>query len=192
MDILNLKSELRRRLLVLFFSNPENKYYVRQIERLIGFPAGNISLELRRLNKDGIFKTNRIGGIVFYQLNQKHTIYSELKNIIFKTIGIEGGLRDTLGSLPGIDSAFIFGSFASGNEGVFSDIDLFIIGNPDSDQLDDSFNILENKYQREINYHLYSIEDWKKKKQEDNSFLANILQKSKIFIVGDEQCLKML
>jgi predicted nucleotidyltransferase len=191
MDILNLKSQLRRKLLLLFFSNPEKKYYIRQLERLISFPASNISTELKRLNKSNLFNIEKVGGIVFHQINRNHPIYNELKSIIFKTIGIEGGIRNALNSISGIEYAFIFGSYASGKEREMSDIDLFVIGNPDMDLLSDVLSRFEDLVQRSINYHLYSLEDWIRQQRENNSFIENIKNKPKIFVTGDEQCLKI-
>ena len=86
MDILNLKSNLRRKILALFFTNPDKQYYVRQLERLTGYSAGNISNELKRLNRDRLFETEKMGNILFYRLNRRHPIYSELRSIIAKTL----------------------------------------------------------------------------------------------------------
>lgn len=189
MDILNLKSQLRRKLLKLFFTNPDKKYYTRQLERLIGHPATNISAELRRLKDGNFFTTEEVGGIIFYQLNQRHPLYPELKSIIAKTIGVEGGLRDAFKPLADVKCAFIFGSFASGEEHETSDIDLFIIGNPDFDELGDVIRQQEDVLNREINYHVYSEQDWEEKRSAKEGFVQNLLDKPKIFLIGDEKCL---
>jgi predicted nucleotidyltransferase len=188
-DILNLKSQLRRKLLKLFFTNPEKKYYARQLERLIGHSASNVSAELRRLKEGKLFTTDEVGGIIFYQLNQNHPLYPELKSIIAKTIGAEGGLREALAPLAGIRCAFIFGSFARGEEHEMSDIDLFIIGNPDSDELGDVIRQQEDVLNREINYHVYSTRDWEDKRAAKEGFVLNLMEKPKIFLIGGEECL---
>lgn len=188
-DVLNLKSKLRRKLLTLFFTNPDEKYYIRQLERLTGFSAGNISNELRKLNRDNLFITENVGNLVFYRLNQHHPIYNELKSIITKTIGVEGGLRTALKDVPGITCAFIFGSFARGEEYRLSDIDLFVIGRPDMDKLYDAIHQQEDILQREINYHIYSGDDWKGKIDKKDSFILNLNKQNKIFLKGDERCL---
>lgn len=188
-DVLNLKSNLRRKLLTLFFTNPEKRYYIRQLERLIGFSAGNISNELRRLNRDHLFITEEVGNSLFYRLNRRHTIYNELKSIITKTVGVEGGLKTALQVIPGISCIFIFGSFARGEEYQLSDVDLFIIGCPDMDKLSEAIHQQEDLLQREINYHIYSEKDWIEKIAEKDSFILNLKEQKKIFLVGDEKCL---
>jgi len=185
MDILNLKSSLRRKIMSLFFTNPEKRYYVRQLARLTGSSAGNISNELKRLNRDHLFITEKVGNILFYQLNKSHPIYSELKSIIQKTIGVEGSLKKSLHGLKRISNAFIFGSFARAEEHLFSDIDLFILGNPDMDKLSETIREQEEILQREINYHVYSEKEWTRKKLEGDSFTLNLIQQPKIFLIGD-------
>lgn len=189
MDALNLKSNLRRGLLILFFTNPDNKYYVRQLGGMLGFPAGNISRELKRLNRDHLFNTEQIGTTLLYQLNQNHPIYSELKSIIAKTFGVEGGLRTAIQGVNGITCAFIFGSFAKGEEYRLSDIDLFIIGQPDLDRLREAIHGQESILQREINYHTYSKSDWTGKVARKDSFILNLRKQPKIFLIGSDQCL---
>ncbi|MCD4784559.1 MAG: nucleotidyltransferase domain-containing protein [Candidatus Eremiobacteraeota bacterium] len=189
LDILNLKSNLRRKLLTLFFTNPEKSYYIRQLERLIGFSAGNISNELRRLNRDHLFITEEVGNSLFYRLNGHHPIYNELRSIITKTVGVEGGLKTALQVIPGISCSFIFGSFARGEEYQLSDIDLFIIGCPDMDKLSGAIHQQEDLLQREINYHIYSEKDWIEKIVEKDSFILNLKEQNKIFLIGNEKCL---
>lgn len=189
MDILNLRSQLRRKLLSLFFTNPEQKFYVRQLERLIGHPASHISVELRRLREGDLFLLEEIGRIKFYQLNLNHPLYPELKSIIAKTIGAEGGLRNSLKPISGINCAFIFGSFAGGDEHGASDVDLFIIGEPDFDALVDAIRNEESILNREINYHIYSKQDWENKKLAKEGFILNLMENPKIFLIGDEECL---
>ena len=84
-----------------------------------------------------------------------------------------------------IDQAFIYGSFAKGEEREDSDIDLFIVGEINEDKLIEKIGKLERKLQREINYAIYGKKDFNKKKKEGNSFILNILQEKKIFLIGD-------
>jgi len=38
---------------------------------------------------------------------------------------------------------------------------------------------LENKFEREINYHIYSEKEFREKRNEENSFISKILSKPK-------------
>ena len=178
------KSKTRKNLLVLFFSNPEKRYYLHEIARLIGYPAQNIRRELLPLVKDELFKKEHVGNLTFYHLNQDYLLYDELKNIITKTVGVEVLFKGALKKVSGVHIAFIFGSFASGEEKSSSDIDLFILGEPAKDSLIEAISELESNIHREISYVIYSEKTFQKKKKEHNSFIESLMKNPKIFLIG--------
>ena len=187
MDMFRItKSKLREELLALYFTNSNKKYYLRELERLLNFSVGNIRRELIKLESTGLFLSENKGNLVYYYLNQSYPLFEELKSIIFKTSGAPKMLQNFLEKFNGISHAFIYGSFAKGEEKEDSDIDLLIIGEVNEDKLIEVISKLERKLQREINYAIYEKEDFSKKKKEDNSFILDILKEKKIFLIGDE------
>ena len=187
MDISNIfKSKTRKALFRLYFTNPENEYYLRELERLLCIPVSMVRKELLRLEKENIFFSHKKGNLVYYHLNKLYPLFSELKSIVFKTVGTEGVLKQTLSKVKGIETAFIYGSFAKNNENVASDIDLFVKGNIDEDSLVREINKIEKLLKREINYTLYTHEEFKKKKVKKDSFIWDLLENQKIFLIGDK------
>lgn len=187
MDIFRItKSKLREELLTLYFTTPNKKYYLRELERILNFSVGNIRRELIKLESTGLFLSENKGNLVYYYLNKSYPLFKELKSIIFKTSGAPKMLQNILNKFDGIDRAFIYGSFAKGEEREGSDIDLLIIGEVNEDKLIEVISNVERKLQREINYSIYGKEDFKKKKKEGNSFILDILQEKKIFLIRDE------
>lgn len=180
------RSKLRKELLRLYFTNPEQEYYLRELERLSGFSAANIRRELLKLKKSGLFETRKEGNLVYYSLNKGYPLYDELKNIVFKTIGVEGALREIINMTKGIRVALIYGSFAAGEETGISDIDLLVIGKPDEEILMTKIDELEEKLKREINYTIYSRVEYHNRKRKKNSFIQNILTRPKILLKGTE------
>ncbi len=115
MDLFSIsKSKLREDLLTLYFTNNDQKYYLRELERILNYPVANIRRELIKLESAGLFLSESKGNLVYYYLNQTYPLYDELKNIIFKTSGIPKTLRDVLLKFKGITYAFIYGFFAKG------------------------------------------------------------------------------
>jgi predicted nucleotidyltransferase len=193
MDILKLKkSKTRRKILQLFFSDPNKKYYLRELERILNLPVGNIRRELLGLEKAGIFKREKIGNQIYYSVNRQSPIFEEFKKIVSKTIGVEASLQKALKKIKNIKVAFIFGSYAKGKEDSLSDIDLMIVGTPDEDLLVSKIVKLEKQLNREINYHIFSEKDWKKKIKEKDPFLENVLFQPKIFLIGKDAELSKL
>jgi len=187
MDISNIfKSKTRKALFRLYFTNPENEYYLRELERLLAIPVSMVRKELMRLEKEGIFLSHKKGNLVYYYLNKSYPLFNELKSIVFKTVGVEGVLKQTFSKVKGVKVAFIYGSFAKNNENASSDIDLFIKGDIDEDALVREINKIEESLKREINYTLYTSEEFKKKKVKKDSFILDLLENPKIFLMGDE------
>ena len=178
------KSRIRQGLLTLFFTNPSQKYYLRELQRLLGYSAGSIRRELLRFQKDNLFNTNKVGNLLFYSINTSHPLFKELKSIVSKTVGVEGSLKKSLSSINGVKIAFVYGSFASQKEKSSSDIDLMIIGNPNTSSLNEKIAELEKRLKREINPAIYSIQEYKTKKKSKSGFIMDLLKNPKIMLVG--------
>jgi len=179
------KSRVRQDILTLFFSNPSKKYYLRELERLLAYSAGNIRRELLKFMKDDLFLTEKVANLLYYSLNTKHPLYKELKNIVLKTSGIIARIKKELSSVKNIETSFIYGSLASGKTKATSDIDIIIIGNPKTSDIVEKFRILEEKFGREINFTIYTKSEFTEKKIK-TEFIKDILKKPKIFLIGSE------
>lgn len=180
------KSKIRQDLLTLFFTNPSQRYYLRELERVLGHSAGSIRRELLRFQKDNLFNTQKTGNIVLYSLNTNHPLFKELKSIVSKTVGVEGSLKKALSSIKKIKIAFIYGSYAAKRERATSDIDLMIIGDPNTSRLNEKIRELEKRLKREINPTIYSWEEYKAKKGAESGFMLDLLENPKIMLVGRE------
>jgi len=185
-----IKSKLRKELLSLYFTNPEKKYYLRELERILSLSVANIRRELINLEKTGLFQSEKKGNLTYYFLSKKYPLYAELKSIVFKTIGIRATIKSMLEKIEGIKISYIYGSLAKNEQNQTSDIDVFIIGKLDENKLVEIFGKLERKLQRETNYSLYEYNDFKRKKNGKNPFIAEVLKQPKIFLIGDKNALQ--
>jgi len=187
MDITNIfKSKARTALFRLYFTNPDKEYYLRELERELSTPVSIIRKELLALEKSGIFRLSKKANLCYYSLNKDYPLYSELKVIVFKTVGIQGALSELLSSLKGIETAFIYGSYANNEANAKSDVDLFIIGSIDEDSLLPRINKLEEALHRDINYSLYSRKDFDRKKKKHDPFIEDVVENMKILLIGEE------
>jgi predicted nucleotidyltransferase len=187
MDVTKIfKSKARQAIFRLYFTNPEKSFYLRELERELDIPVSMLRKELIGLEKTGLFASSRKANLLYYSLNKTYPLYDELKNIVFKTVGIKGALSEVLSSLKGIEAAFIYGSYAKSEDNLKSDIDLFIIGAVDENRLIEIIKKAEKNFKREINYSLYSRKDFKKKKRQKDSFIEDVLENKKVFLIGGE------
>ena len=149
--------------------------------------------QLRNLTEAGILNSEKRGRQKFYSVNRKHPIFKDLRNVIFKTFGLIGKIRESLEPLQNrVETAFIYGSFARGTEVGNSDIDLFVIGNIRLNELVKALSEVEKFIGREINPTLYSAREYRKKTSERNHFLTSLIKREKEFIIGSEDELRRL
>lgn len=179
------KSRLRQNILSYFFTNPTTRLYLREVATILKIDPGNLSKEFNKLEKEGIFISERRGNQKYFYLNKDYPLYQELESIIFKTIGVEGGLRRITEKIDGVKLAILYGSFPAKKESATSDIDLLIVGNPDEDKFAEEIEALEKIIHREINYNIYPQKEFKEKVKAKDSFIQNILKRPKIFLKGN-------
>lgn len=178
------RSRLRKKIFSYFFSNRSASLYLREIASILKEDPGNLSKELSKLEREGIFISTLRGNQKYFSLNEKHPLYKELKSVIFKTIGVEGSLRKIVDGIDGIKLSFIYGSFAQNKENSASDIDILIVGSPNEDKIIEQIDILEKRLQREINYNIYSEREFKERIRKKDSFILNTLKRPKIILKG--------
>lgn len=181
-----IASKTRQTLLKAFFEAPETEHYTRQLASKYHMSVGTLHRELQKLSASGILKSRKIGNIKLFSLNKQNPIYEEIKNIISKTEGVIKFIKDAISGIKGIKVAFIYGSFAKGDERQDSDVDIFLIGEIDEDQLIIKISNLEKKLFREINYTRYTESEYKNEKKKKISFILEVIKGKKIFIKGDE------
>jgi predicted nucleotidyltransferase len=177
-------SRLRSRLLSYFFTNPEKSLYVRELGIILDLDPGNLSRELRKLKQEGIFTSYTKGQIKFYSLDKKYPLFNDLKNIIFKTEGIEGSLRQLVSEYAGIVLAFIYGSYAKGKERQGSDIDIVVVGSFPRDEFTRKLRTLESRLNREANFNSYTKAEFEKESKKRGGFLNMVIKDKVILLKG--------
>jgi len=84
-----LFGKARGALLVLLYGHPDQSFYYRQITRqLEGVSAGSVQRELDTLSRLGLITRLVVGKQVFYQANQNHPVFAELRALLSKTVGV--------------------------------------------------------------------------------------------------------
>jgi len=177
----------KRKILALFFLNTDKEFYFSEVVRLTGTRQGVIQRELKSLTEAEILTSEKRGRQKFYSVNRKHPVFQDLRNIIFKTYGVIGKIREALDPVGGqIKVAFVYGSFARGEEVSGSDLDVFVVGNIRLDELVSSLSHVEQAIGREINPTLFSAEEFEKKWSEKNHFIRSMANTEKEFVIGSE------
>jgi predicted nucleotidyltransferase len=182
--MIDLRSKSVLRLLAYYFTNPAAHHYLRELAELLGVDAANLLRVLRRLEREGLFVSERNGRERYFRLNRHHAIYPELRGIVFKTVGVPAQLRGVLAKVQGVKEAYLYGSFARNRADAASDIDLLIVGNPESEELEAPIRRLEKRFRREVNYTLLTPEEFKSRRARKDAFLEDVWRHKRITLVS--------
>ena len=178
-----LFTDYRRKVLGLLLLHPEQQYHQRETATV----SGTLSRELAKLVDGGLLRKEAIGNQMHYRANRQCPIFEELASILRKTSGLADVLGEALLPLARqLQSAFVFGSMASGKAHAESDIDLLLIGDVTFSELIKVLYPLQETLGREINPKIYPRAEWQALIAQQGAFIQEVLHKPKVFIIGNE------
>ena len=178
------ESEVRREILRAFFSRPGVIRHVRELARELGRSAAVVGEELDRLERSGILSSERIGRARRYRVDEQSPIASEIRSLVQKTIGVEARVREAIADVPGIDEAFLYGSYARGDERATSDLDLFVVGGVDQELLTDRLADVERELARDVNVASYERDELVRLQKEGDLFIAGVLDGPRVQLIA--------
>lgn len=180
-----ISSNIRIALLKILALNPDSAFNINELSRRTQFSLRGVEKELKNLLSGGILKCEIIGNQHRYQLDPRCPILQEIKGIITKTVGVVELIKNALKSVEkDITKAFIFGSFASGDYGYESDVDLFMVTGLTGLKVAGLIGDLQNEIGRAINVSQFRPEEFDRRKQNNDHFLRQVLKGPKIYIIG--------
>jgi len=173
-------SAVRREVLSAFFARPSMVAHPRELARQLGRAPQVVGRELRRLEAAGILTSEAIGRSRRYRVDEVSPIAAEVRSLVAKTIGIEARLRAALASVPGVEEAHIYGSYARGTERPSSDLDVLIVGDVDRAALSERLVEVEQDLGRDVNITAYGRAELGVLRQAGDPFLADVFDQPRI------------
>jgi DNA-binding transcriptional ArsR family regulator len=182
-----LLPKTRQGILATTLVQPEKAWYVSELARRLGVPSSSLQRELHDLSEVGILKTHKQGRMVYYQANTDSPVFPDLRGLLFKTAGLVDVLADALKPLTArLQTAFVYGSMAAGNEQSDSDIDLMLVGQVSPKELALPLRRARDLLGREINPTVYTSAEFDKKQSANDPFLKQVLDKPRLFVLGND------
>lgn len=186
-----LFGQTRSAVLSVLYGHIGESFYLRQLARLTGKSLGPVQREIRQLVDAGLVIRKINAARTLYSANPQSPVFSEIKNLVTKTVGMRDILYSALDGLQKkIAVAFVYGSVARSAEMASSDVDLMIVGTIEFDVIVAKLANAQKILNREINPTVYSVREFRSKLRAN--FLKNILASHKLFVIGDENELRKL
>jgi predicted nucleotidyltransferase len=184
-----LFSKVQQRVLAVLFGNHARSFYANELIELARSGSGAVQRELAQLEAAELVTVKRVGNQKHYQANASAPIFEELRGLVLKTSGLVDVLRAALAPLAAqIDSAFVFGSIATGKDTAKSDIDLMVIS--DKVAYADIYAALEPatiRLMRTVNPAVYSRMEIDRRTRNGNAFVKRVLLQPKLWVIGEDR-----
>lgn len=181
------RSRHQLRLLGDLFVNAGSAPSIAELERRTGIPQQTISREVDRLSKAGLLKVRSLGRMKLVEANQDSTYFPELRALLLKAAGPAVVLGDRLRRIPGIDEAYVFGSWARRYEGEIgpppADVDVMVVGDADPDAVEAACLQAGRRLGLEVNPVVLSGAEWRRSR---SGFVRHVRKGPLVQVLSDE------
>ncbi len=180
-------SRVRINILILFFTNQTEMFYVREITRQIKEEINAVRRELDRMLTVGLLKSEDRGNRVYYFLNKSYLYYPELLRLVAKSSGLGEQILKLRRKLGTVEFVMFSGNFVCNTKKHHGDVDVLIVGDVVLSEVQALMKDEETKRGREINYTVLASDEFEFRKTRRDPFLMEVLYGARILIVGTEE-----
>src|SRR3954464_12558075 len=150
-----------------------------------GMAYPTVHREVARLLEAGILTERKVGGTRLIRANGESPLVDPLREILTVATGPVVILAEELARIDGIESAFLYGSFAArmlGGAGPAPhDIDVMVLGDPDVDAVYEACARIEAAVHRPVNPTILSPQEF----AASSAFLDNVRSGSAVAVIGE-------
>ena len=153
--------KVRLKLLTRLLLNPGSQVYLRQLQKELNVSSNTVRLELNKLSAMKLISTldSDEGKIKRYMANALHPLYSNLRGIILKYMGVDHLIEEVFYKLGDLEEVYLTGEIAEGKNTPF--IDLVVVGDIDRLFFNQLVEKAEGLLNKKIRAAIYSLEEFR-------------------------------
>lgn len=179
-------SRTRVKVLELFLTQPTEMYYVREITRKTKEEINAVRRELERLLGIGLLKSEERGNRLYYTVNERFVFFQELQQIVVKDSGLGKKIRKLRKKLGTVEFVMFSGKFVRRKPVMQGEVDVLVIGDVVLQELEALIKEEQEQLGREINYAVFSLDEFEFRKQRRDPFIMDVLYGSRVMVIGSE------
>lgn len=182
-----IPSKARRKILQLFFHNPNESFYLRRIVREVDEEVNAVKRELDILFSERVLHREPRLNKVFYYLNKNYILYDEFLRIFCKSSNLALLIQKNLSKLGKIKFIALSMKFPKKTPIKEDEIYLLCVGVIVVPEIVGIISEIEKEFGREINYTVMNDEEFNFRKKNNDPFIWRFLRQPKIMLVGGEE-----
>ena len=178
----------------LFFGNPAESYYVREITRMVEEQINSVRRELTNLVNLGIVKAESYDGKTYYSANEKHKFCRPLAEMFSKrgeVIKVEpvkkrGRWEEYVNPVKNYLQALLVTNRAEGEDGM----DMLIVGDNREKKLSNWALEMEKKKGRALNFMILSPDELMYRQSVRDKMLMEILEMNVAAVIDPDKMIR--
>lgn len=181
-----IPSKTRRKILALFFQNPQESFYLRKIVRQVNEEVNAVKRELDILSTAKVLIKEKRLNKVFFALNKNWRFYDEFLRIFAKTNQLADLIYANLSKIGKIKYIALSMKYVKKIPIKNEEIYLLFVGLIVVPEVQSLITQAEKEFGQEINYTIMTEEEFIFRKKNNDPFIWRFLKQPKIIFVGQE------
>lgn len=182
-----LRSDALGFLMASVYLAPHEEFSLSDLARRSGQSVASVMRDVDRLVEAEYLSERRVGRSRLVSANKGHVLYSHFSSIFIHSHGPLAVIPRLLQEVSGLDSAFIFGSWASRYMGTAGpspqDVDVLLIGEPTLSAVSKFSSTASDLLLREVNPVVVSADEWDRK---SSAFLKTLAKSELVNVLNRE------
>ncbi len=180
-------SRVRVKMMELFFIDPDEMYYVRQITRKINEEINAVRRELDKMLGYGLLRSEQRGNRLYYYLNKRYFYFQELQQMVVKSTGLGKKIVKLRRKLGTLEMVMFSGRFVRRLAPRQNEVDVLVIGEVVLAELEALIKQEEKRLDREIRVAVFVKKEFDFRKTRRDPFIMDVLYGSRVMIIGSEE-----
>jgi len=180
-------SRVRAKMVELFYGNPEEMFYVREITRKTNEEINAVRRELERMLGYGMLRSEQRGNRLYYSLNNRYVFFQELQQMVAKSTGLGKKLRRFQRKLGKLKFVMFSSRFVRRLKPRQGEVDMLVVGEVVLPELESLVKVEQETLGREINYTILTEEEFEFRKTRRDPFIMDVLFSSRVMVIGSEE-----
>jgi predicted nucleotidyltransferase len=182
-----LRSRLQAEVLTLVLLNPRQEWSLTGLASRTGASVSSVQREITRAEQAGVVSSRRLGNVRLVEAADS-PLTAPLTELLLRSFGPRQVLAEELEGVEGIESVYLFGSWAARYAGEPGrppvDLDVLVIGAPDRDELDDAAQRAQGRLAREVNVTIRSPTWWR---EGTDGFHADVTRRPLVLVFSEQE-----
>jgi predicted nucleotidyltransferase len=180
-----LRSRVQAEILATMLLNPEREWSLTELAHRVGASVATAQREVQRAEEAGVVRSRRVGNTRLVRADTDGPLTEPLTELLLRSLGPRQIVAEALAAIPGVEAAYLFGSWAARYAGQRGrppqDIDVLVIGEPDRDQLDEATSEAERRLAQPVQVTIRRRSWWQKG---DDAFRKEISKRPTVEVIA--------